>query len=114
MNDTGRVVLITLVVLIVLPLLWGAVMMGGLGAGMMGGWGGWDTSWSPWRAIVGMLSTVAIIGGIGAIVVWVFGRTTQVSPPSGQPSARDLLDARYAQGGITREQYQQMRRDLES
>lgn len=115
MNDTGRSILIVVVVLITLPLLWGGMMMGG-GMGMMGGWGsvdGWDR-WNPWRAVLGMLSTVLVVGGIGAMVLWTFGRTASAPPPSGQPGARDILDARYARGEITREQYQQMRRDLES
>lgn len=115
MNDTGRSILIVVVVLITLPLLWGGMMMGG-GMGMMGGWGpvdGW-ARWDPWRAVLGMLSTVLVIGGIGAVVWWAFGRAASAPPPSGQPGARDILDARYARGEITREQYQQMRRDLES
>lgn len=115
MNDTGRTILIVVIVLVTLPLLWGGMMMGG-GTGMMGGWGpsaGWDSR-DPWRAALGMLSTLLVIGGIGAVVWWMFGRTTSVSPPSGQPGARDIVDARYARGEITRDEYQQIRRDLES
>lgn len=118
MNDNGRGILILVIALIILPLLWGGMIMGG-GMGMMGGWGpadGWDR-WDPWRAGFGMLSTLLVVGGIGAVVWWAFGRTAPASPPSGRPGeagARDILDARYARGEITREQYQQMRRDLES
>ncbi len=34
--------------------------------------------------------------------------------PLGLDSARRILDERYARGEITREQYEQMRRDLEN
>lgn len=115
MNDPGRTILMRVLVLIALPLLWGGLMMGGgMGPGMMGGWGGWDGAWNPWRAVLGMVSTVLVIGGVGAVVWWAFGRSTPASPPSGQPGAREILDARYARGEITREQYQAMRRDLEA
>ena len=117
MNDSGRTVLVVILVLIALPLLWGVMMMGGgMGPGMMGGWGpsgGWDR-WDPWRAVFGMASAVLVIGGIGAVVWWALGRSPSASPPSSQASARDILDGRYARGEITREQYQAMRRDLES
>ena len=70
--------------------------------------------WSPWRAIFGLVSTVTVIGGIGAIVAWAFGRTATGERPNDQSGARDILDARYARGEVTREQYQQMRGDLKS
>lgn len=111
MNDTGRSILIVVVVLITLPLLWGGMMMGG-GMGMMGGWGP-TNDWNPWGVALSTLSAVLIIGGIGAIVWWAIGGTAS-SSSSGRPDARDILDARYARGEITREQYQQMRGDLES
>lgn len=114
MNDSGRTVLIIVVALVALPLLWGVLMMGGMGPGMMGTWyaGG---GWQPWRFVVGMIAMVIVVGGITALVVWTFGRTgTSSSSDAGQRSVRDLLDARYARGEITREQYQQMREDLSS
>lgn len=113
MNDTGRTVVIVILVLVVLPLLWGVTMMGGgggMGPGMMGGWDRPD----PWRAALSTVSTVLVIGGIGAVVWWAFGRTASAPPPSGQSSARDILDTRYARGELTRDQYQAMRQDLES
>ena len=34
--------------------------------------------------------------------------------PKSEESAREILDRRYARGEITQEEYQQMRKDLES
>lgn len=116
MSGTGRTAVVVILVLVVLPLLWGGMMMGGMGHGMMAGWGGsagWDR-WDPWRAVLGMVSTVLVITSIGAAAWWVFGRTTLASHPSGQSGARGILDARYARGEITRGQYRQMRGDLKS
>ncbi|RJQ08880.1 MAG: SHOCT domain-containing protein [Dehalococcoidia bacterium] len=64
-----------------------------------------------------MVSTVLVVGGVGAVILWASGAFSQPprqAPPSSPSDARDLLDARYARGEITREQYQQMREDIES
>lgn len=118
MNDAGRSVLVVILVLVALPLLWGTVMMGAMGPGMMGGgWGGWGGSdgWSPWRGLLGMLSTVLVVGGIAVVGWWAFGRVGGQEASGGAGSgARRVLDERYARGELTREQYQQMRSDLES
>jgi len=119
-NDLNRSVLLVVLLVILLPLLWGTVMMGAMGGGMMhGGWDGWD-GWSPWQGFLAMLSTLLVFGGIAALVWWAFGRADVAGPsghgpaPHGEDDARAILDARYARGELTREQYQQMRRDLES
>lgn len=114
MNDINRPVLLAILLVILLPLLWGTVMMGSMGSGMMGGWGDGD-GWSPWRGFLAMLSTVLVVGGIVTIVWWAFGRAGGAGPPPrAEDDARAILDRRYARGEITREQYQQMRGDLES
>jgi putative membrane protein len=120
MNDTGRAILIAVLVLIALPLLWGVVMMGtgggmmgGFGPGMMGGWGA-EGRWEPWRVLVGLIPMLVVLGSIAALVTWAVGRSAPAAPLAGQLSARDLLDARYARGEVTREQYQQMRDDLKT
>lgn len=111
MSSTGRTVLIVALVLVALPLLWGATMMGGgMGPGMMWGWQGTDR-WDGWRALWMMIPGLLVIGGIVAALVWSLG--SDAAPRSGQ-SAREILDARYARGEITREQYQEMKADLEA
>lgn len=57
------------------------------------------------RDVKGLIPMVVVLGGIGAVVLWGIARRS-TGPPSASPSARDLLDARYARGEIMREQYQ--------
>ncbi len=72
------------------------------GYGMMGLFG-----------LIGLLFNVLIIVGVVVLVVWAVGRFTSASNlPSGRETPRDILQARYARGEITREQYQEMLKDL--
>ncbi|MCL5999595.1 MAG: SHOCT domain-containing protein [Chloroflexi bacterium] len=82
---------------------WGMMrpwMMGGFGSPFVGG-------------LVMLLFGVLIIGGI----VWLiqaaahgFGQPGSGAPPSELPL--DILKRRYAKGEITKEQFEQMKRDL--
>ncbi len=115
---TATIVLVTgAAVLSVLLMAWAR---GGFGAGgMMGG--------SPYGAASGyMLLGVFVVLGIGGLLylLLVPGLAQPVipppyphaewgSPPSTNPAVR-ILDERYARGEITREQYMEMRKDLES
>ena len=71
-----------------------------MGFGMMGGFG-----------LIGLIINVAIIVGIVVLVVWAVKRFTGSTNNSNQ-SPREILQARYARGEITREQYQQMLSDF--
>lgn len=72
-----------------------------MGGGMMYGFG--------W---IGLILNVAIIVGIVILVVWAIKRFTNGNTsPTGQ-TPREILQARYARGEITRDQYQQMLSDL--
>lgn len=81
---------------------------GMMGPWMMGGFG------SPFLGGIGMLLFgVFIIAGIVLLVAW-FARNagqSSVSTTRGE-SPLDILKIRYAKGEITREQYEEMRRDL--
>ena len=68
--------------------------------GMMGGFG--------W---IGMIINIVVIVGIVILVVWAVKHFTGTTNNFNQ-SPRDILQARYARGEITREQYQQMLSDL--
>ncbi len=76
-----------------------------MGYGMMGGFG-----------LVGLVINVAIIIGIVVLVVWAVRRFNTSGSNWNQSvasqSPREILQARYARGEITREQYQQMLSDL--
>lgn len=73
--------------------------MGGMMDGMMGGW--------MWLLL--LLVVVVVVGAVVALVRAAGGdrRTDAALSP------RELLDRRYAQGDLTREEYLQRREDLE-
>ena len=76
-----------------------------MGVGMMGGFG-----------LIGLIVNIAIIVGIVLLAVWAVKRftsgTSNLNQLSGSQSPREILQARYARGEITRDQYQQMLSDL--
>jgi putative membrane protein len=68
----------------------------------MWGWGGMWFGWIFWLAIIGL-----IIWGVKTIA-----RSHDSSLPR-QESALDILKKRYARGEISREEFEQMKKDLE-
>ena len=75
-----------------------------MGGGMMGmGFG---------MGLIGLLINLVIIIGIVILVVWAVKRFTSGINTSGGQTPREILQARYARGEITRDQYQQMLSDL--
>lgn len=82
-------------------------MMGG----MMGGFG-----------LIGLLFNLVVIVGIVVLVIWAvrrFSSDGQISGLLGQQNnrtskvtPREIVEERYAQGEITREQYREMLSDL--
>jgi putative membrane protein len=76
---------------------------------------GFGYGWGMW----GMLAMMVLFWG-GLVVLAVvlvrglFPRGQQLPPgPSGrEPTPREIVDQRYARGDITREQFEQMKRDL--
>ncbi len=81
----------------------------------------------------GSYGTIGVFGGIGLILYLLFWgglltgltlfivrafRRARISTgadlfPTGQPTAKEILQAQYARGEITREQYELMKRDIE-
>jgi putative membrane protein len=80
----------------------GGGMMGMHGFGGIGLFGSW----------IGLLFNLAIIIGIVILVVWAVKRFTSGSVSSSSQTPREILQARYARGEITRDQYQQILQDL--
>lgn len=106
-------ILLAVVFVFLLLALWGS---GRMGPGMMGGYG-WGTGGSglmDWWGIGMMVFWVALLVGLGALVVRLLqGGSAAASGPTGSVSrAEDILKERYARGELTREQYEQMRQDL--
>jgi putative membrane protein len=87
-----------------------AIMMG---YGGFGGFGGF--SWIG--MILNLVLVVAVIIGVVLLVIWLVRRmgrnSNQIySTPSGVQSPKDIAQARYARGEISREEYQQIIADL--
>ena len=92
-----------------------AFMSGGMmGPGMMGGSGWGDQGMGAWWGTGMMLFWLVPIAGVVGLLVWLFrGGTPAAAGPTGSGMrAEEILKERYARGEITREEYDQMRRDL--
>jgi len=80
--------------------------MMGYGYGGMGLLGG----------LIGMIVSIAVLIGVVLLIVWAVrglaGGSSHWNQPSSSQSPADILKVRYARGEITREQYQQMLKDL--
>ena len=110
-DRTGRNLIVTLVILLAIALALSSTIGGMMGPGMWGRGGGWMWGFGMWLGgLVMLIFWGALI--VGAVLVARFlggglsERGTHTSP-------LDILKRRYASGEITREQYEQMRKDLE-
>ena len=82
--------------------------------GSLGSFGTWG-----WVAmLLQMVFWLGLIAGVVLLIIWAIRRGSQTSVAtqryaiSSQPTAKDILQDRYARGEITREQYTQMLDDL--
>lgn len=66
--------------------------------GMMGGWG--------------MLTMLLFWIGLVLLIVWLVRSVIGSGSQSGSPSAREVLDQRYARGELTRKEYEQIKKDI--
>ena len=110
MDNTGRNLIIARVILLIVALALSSTMGGMMGPGMMWRGGGWMWGVGMW------------LGGLAMLVFWgalIVGAILVVRHLGGMPGSEvrtsplDILKRRYASGEITREQYEQMRKDLE-
>ena len=78
--------------------------------GSLGNLGGWV------GLILNLVFWVALIAGLLLLVVWAIRRARVPAGTglhaNGQPTAKEILQAKYARGEITREQYQLMKQDI--
>jgi putative membrane protein len=99
--------------ILVLLLLGGGMMFaaGAMGPWMMG-WGGYG--FNPLAWIVMLAFWALVFGGVALLAVWLFrGGGPAAAGPAHPARPLEILQERYARGEITREQYEQMRRDLD-
>ena len=126
MNKSKWIVISILGIVVLLAVLAGAYFLGGWnnsgwgmmdnwGTGMMHGWGfnsfGWIGMAMMWLIPISFL--VLVVLGISGLVRGLF---TGGHPPNSsvahRPSAKEILQTRYASGEITREQYLEMLADI--
>lgn len=79
---------------------------------MMWGSSGYGHGWGMPFFGVGPLLSLAIIVGVIYFLFRQDGPLRGRSSEQQADSARDILDRRYARGELTKEQYEQMKRDL--
>ena len=74
---------------------------------MMWGWyeGGW---WMLFGGVIFILFWGAVIW----LAVWAVRRFSAGNPPGGNHTPLDIARERYARGEITREQFEQIKKDL--
>ncbi len=107
------------VLVIVILLIPGVFMMGAWGTGMMGGYVAssfWLVAGMVLVAVVVVLVIVLLVRGIQRIPPSPAYTYPYYAPPAapGGLTPVQILDARYARGEITRDEYLRMRQDLES
>lgn len=75
-------------------------------------WGWYDGM--GWWMVFGMILFVVFWGGIIALIIWGVSRVTRGSSGSTQnrSDALEIAKVRYARGEITREQFEQIKKDL--
>jgi putative membrane protein len=109
-RDAAIIIGVTVLIVLAFGLLGGGMMGGGvMGPGMMN-WGGVGIWWIAMLLFWGL-----VIAGIVMLVVWLVRQTTSTGASSVARGSRaqDILRERYARGDITREQFEQMRQDIE-
>ena len=110
MNPEVKGVGVVLLVVLVLLLFGGLGMMGvgGMGSGMMRGYGV-----HPLGSIVGLVLSILVIGGIVVLLMWLARSANLGSTSTGSNELPvDILKRRYANGEITKEQFDTIKRDL--
>ena len=82
-------------------------MRHGMGRGI--GSGAYDYTWLP-MAFIGLL----LIIGITLLALWLFQRSKNGQYQENSKNAIEMLKRRYARGEIDKEEFEQMKKNLES
>ena len=91
-----------------------------MGGGMMGGFGGGMGGLGLFGGLLSALLTIGLLVGLVFLGIWLWrrfgtaegGSSWAQSQGMRQPTAREILQTRYARGELTREEYQSMLQDL--
>ncbi len=75
-------------------------------------WGYWGGAWSWLGPLMMLVFWVLAVGGIVLILRTWWQQPSR--PGQSSDTALDILRERYARGELSREQFEEMRRDLES
>lgn len=119
MRNPGLIIGVVVLIVLLVLLLGGMNMMGF--GGMMGGYSmhGFNNGFGvpPWGGLMMLLFWGLLIGGIVLVVVSLTrnsrAASTVAPPPTYVESPLDILTARYARGEITKEQFNEIKKDLE-
>jgi putative membrane protein len=65
-----------------------------------------------WWMIFGGIFMIVFWGGIIALIVWAITRLTRRDRMESHPSPLDIARERYARGEITRDEFEQLKKDL--
>jgi uncharacterized membrane protein len=81
--------------------------------GFFGNFGGWD-----WIGLIfALVIWVGLIAGVALFVIWAIRHARVPAAPStsatGQPTSKEILQAQYARGEITREQFELGKQNIE-
>ena len=75
---------------------------------MWGHWGGWGWGWMGFGFILMIIFWAAVI----TLIVWGVRHYSHAHQSSNNDSAMDIARQRYAKGEITKEQFEQLKKDL--
>jgi uncharacterized membrane protein len=78
------------------------------GPGMMN-WG-YGMGWFGWIFMI--VFWIAVIAGVAILVRWITSQGERSRGPGSQDTAIDILKKRYAKGEITKEEYEQIKKDI--
>ena len=79
---------------------------------MMGGFFGGGMGWIG--MILGFIFFILIIIGVIFLIVWLVRRTGSSVPEKTSTHSLEILKERYAKGELTKEQYDNMKKELSS
>ena len=75
-------------------------------------WWPYSFGWGWW--IFGWVIMIIFWGGLIALAVWGIKKLTERSTPERKQDPLDVAKDRYARGEITREQFEQIKKDFQS